>query len=365
VKAGQELEISANFAALSSASAVQNALEIFDDNKQSISKITQSTAATLNQKILANSGKTLHTYFVKLANEGEDSLSGEVSFTLHDCFDAGSNTDAPANFSKALVLTPGYYTGYLSQLDVEDFYQIDAAPGPFSLKLTPNNPDITLVLKVYDSDYQQQESKIAESAGASLLLEEKLKEAGKIFFSVGCDNFCENNLSASAYSIDLKFAASAPEKKESSVSKTNPNSPTLLKIHNEIYPILEDVFDKKIVFQEQQGISALIYRTERTIAEFDYRTLREALESSGYKFLHETDTTAFTVKKGSNELTFNLRVGDRENPLITVEVKKVINWKIWGYLGVTGVCILVIIILFTRRKNIKQPKEKSSSDEIL
>ncbi len=358
VKAGQELEVSGTFVAIDPGFSTNNTIEIFDDNKGSLTSEMESAGTAISQKTLASSSKDIHTYIIKITDDTWGTASGEVKIALNDKYDASTKTDAPDNFAKALAVASGNYKGYLSQIDTDDYFKISAKKGPISVKVTPASKDMIPTVKIYDANHKEIESKISKSAGAIVTASTDLIADGEAFFSINCDINTGCGSLACEYNMEINFVGNT-ETNNLPTENITPNSPTLAKIHDQIFPILKEVFQDKVTLKEQKDITTLVYIVGRTISDFDFRLLREAMEGADYK-LQTSSENQFVVKKGTEELTFAFNIGDGDNPLITVSVKKIINWKLWGPILGTAllIAIIAIVIIVKKKKAQNEIQEK-------
>jgi len=349
VKAGQELTVSGSFVAQDQTYGNNNTIEIFNENKESLVNDMESAGTQITVKILASSSKETHTYYIKISDDTWGTASGSIEIALKDSFDAGSKTDAADNFNQALSISAGKYNGFLSQVDTDDYYKISAGKGNFSVKITPQDGAMQPTLKIYDSQKTALKEATAESAGEVVSASQNLDEASAVYISINCDINSGCGSAASEYQMEISAEGATLSNTFENTIEIQLNTPTLKSVHNKIYPILKEVFEDKVKLKEQKDITSLVYIVSRPIADFDLRTLRESLEKAGYKTESST-SNQIIMKKGSEELTFFLNIGDAENPIITVSVKKIINWKLWGPIGVGILIIAIIIIVVIKRK---------------
>jgi len=362
VKAGQELTVSGTFKVASEYESygTNNALEIFDDAKVSLTDAYETAGDPISVATLADSSKATHTYYVKMADDTWGTESGNITIALNDRFDANLGTDAGGGFDVANTITSGSYTGYLSQVDTDDYFIVSADKGSASVKLTPAS-DATPTVKIYDANRKLLEEKSGSNDGEIFTATAEIEATQKIYIQINCDinNGCVD--AASKYSIVISAGGSTsgtgttvPEDYDI-VTPIVPDG-GLVTIDKEVAPVLKTVYQDKIKLLEQKGTDTLVYVADRqTTPAADLAAIKAAMEGLGYKTKSLTDTQLI-MTKGFKKLTFTVNPNTNK-----IEVAKgfVMNWLWFGV--ILGIIVLIALIitavLISRKKKGSKPQE--------
>lgn len=167
-------------------------------------------------KWLPNSSQDSYVYYISVGG-------GEVNFTaegtkydisIEDRFDAGSQTDAGDSFEKAMSVTTGEYTAYLSGeagTDTKDFYKIVVKKGEtLTVKVTPPSATAMRVV-VYDSNRGALKDERAPNLGAIVTNSVSIAKSGDVFIAVICGEYCSENVVKYTSDVAIQPPAGARE----------------------------------------------------------------------------------------------------------------------------------------------------------
>jgi len=182
-------------------------------------------------KWLPNSSQDLYVYYMSVGggNVNFTAKGTKYDISIEDRFDARSQTDAGDTFEKALVITPGNYTAYLSGnqgTDVKDFYKLSVKKGETLIaKVTPPSEAAMQVI-VYDNDRRKLKEVYASNPGAIVTNSVSIAKSGEVFVAVVCEDWCSKKISD--YTLDISIEETPDESidKETSIDGTLPGTDT-------------------------------------------------------------------------------------------------------------------------------------------
>jgi len=161
---------------------------------------------------LPNSSQNSYVYYISIGG-------GDVNFTAKGTrydistesgFDAGSQTDAGDTAEKAINITPGKYTGYLSGelgTDTKDFYKLAVKKGEtLTVKVTPPSKARMKVV-VYGSSRAILKDVAAPNPGAIVTNSVPITRSENVFAAVVCDEYCSEDIAA--YTLNITIQPSA------------------------------------------------------------------------------------------------------------------------------------------------------------
>ena len=164
---------------------------------------------------LPNSSHDSYMYYMSVGG-------GDVNFTaegtkydisIEDRFDAGSQTDAGDSFEKAMSISPGEYTAYLSGeagTDTKDFYKTAVQNGEtLTAKVTPEG-EARMRVVVYDNNRQVLKDEYAPNPGAIITNSVARTRSGDVFIAVICEEWCSESVATYTLSITKEAGAEAP-----------------------------------------------------------------------------------------------------------------------------------------------------------
>lgn len=208
VKAGQEINAEAKYFSESGCT-----ITLYNEAKEElISNYGE------NPKInwLANANKSLHNYYLKIANDASAVESFSLEVSLANYYDANSGTDAGDTFDKALTIVPGTYNGYLTGFsgianavgdDWQDIYKIGLKKGiTYEFKAIPPSKT-SLTLSLYDLNRQLLKEEESANQGSIVFLSLTPSADTNIFVSVLHGEYPYQDALVS-YQLEVKSSAS-------------------------------------------------------------------------------------------------------------------------------------------------------------
>jgi hypothetical protein len=164
---------------------------------------------------LPNSSKSTYTYYLKISNEGfRTAESFALEFSLADCYDANSQTDAGDVFEKALTIVPGNYqsclsVGYIHDYgdDFIDYYKISVRKGEtYEFKATPPTKG-SIDLKMFSLNREEMDYKYSSNDGAIVTMSLTPADNTDIFLAVSGSS---SDTSVMFFNYSLSVKTSAP-----------------------------------------------------------------------------------------------------------------------------------------------------------
>jgi hypothetical protein len=208
VRPGQEIRIKGTFTPETDLSAIAT-VDLYDENRTDLGVgCYESGEGTMDIPCevswVTNSDKESYKYYIKTGSDTWNITSYRLEVSLINHYDAGSQTDAGDTVEKAIEVTSGEYTGYLSGeagADTKDFYKAAVEKGKtLTVKATPPSGAIMRVV-VYDKDRKVLKDEYAPNAGAIVTNSVTMAKSGDLFIAVICDRYCSKNLVA--YALDV------------------------------------------------------------------------------------------------------------------------------------------------------------------
>lgn len=191
VKAGQELKIVGNFTpARTDYGGTLNTIRIYDQDRVQLVDQFEGSGTAVNvvtATTLASSAKETQTYYIEVTDDAWGTSSSTLDISLTDRYDAESNTDAGQTIETAMAIQAGRHTGYLSQVDTDDYFSVPAASGKFSIKVIPNGKMQPMV-EIYDQDRTILSTHMAQNVGEIFTLTADVAQAGNVFVHISCDS---------------------------------------------------------------------------------------------------------------------------------------------------------------------------------
>lgn len=216
IKPGQEIKIKGTFAAASMNYGANCILYLCDEDRVALTGTMEApyeTPEVITVSWLPNANKDSYKYYIKAGSSYNKLSSHSLDISLTDRYDAGSQTDAGDSFEKAMGITSGNYTGYLSGelgTDTKDFYRIGIKKGEkLTIKVTPPS-EARFGLKMYDSNRDVVEEVFAPNPGAIIQDSLTAKKSEDFFIKVSCDGWCSKNLVN--YTLNIAIQPSLEDK---------------------------------------------------------------------------------------------------------------------------------------------------------
>lgn len=360
IKAGQELNVTGKFTvmAVNEQYGTMDTIELYDDNKESLTSAFDDAQNLITVAALASSEKSTHTFYIRISDDTWGTESGELTATINDRFDAGSGTDAGQAIASALSIVPGSYKGYYSEVDTDDFYTVSAKAGPFSVKLTSAEKTRPTV-KILDINRTELKNEIADNEGQIMTVSTNIASDQTVYVDINCDNIAGCVSAASEYSMVIG-ATAATGGGGQEYPDVVPVVPTGggVAIDEVVAPVLKKVYDDKAKVVSQDGKNTLIYILGRSVQTTDLAAIKAAMEGIGYK-TKKFSSDQLIMTKGFKQLIFSTTPGTNK---IEVKSSFAMNWLWAGIIvgAIAFILLILIIILATRKKKpVSKPVEAS------
>lgn len=196
VKQGQEIRIEGTLKALSD-SWGGGGLSLYNEERKGLVEASRDLEkggqASFSLPWLSSSDKDSYKYYIKRECSWAKIASLSFNLSVTNRYDAGSQTDAADTFEKAMSITSGNYTGYLSGkggADTNDFYKVAVNKGEtLTLKVTPPS-EARMRVVIYDSDRRALKDEYAPNPGAIITNSVPIAKNGDAFGAVICDRYC-------------------------------------------------------------------------------------------------------------------------------------------------------------------------------
>ncbi|XOB41494.1 MAG: hypothetical protein ACKKMS_02100 [Candidatus Nealsonbacteria bacterium] len=211
VKAGQEINIKYTFG-VGTGRDGWGILFLYDEDRTNLvdkwDAVSENDLKSITISWLSNSEKDSYKYYIKAGYDyGYDVSSVSFDISLTDRYDTGSQTDAGNTFEKAMSITAGNYTAYLSGkegTDTKDFYKVGIKKEEkLTIKITPPT-EAKPSLKIYNSDRVVIKEEYAPNPGAIIQASLTTKKSEDLFVKVSCDSWCSKNLVKYALNIGIQ-----------------------------------------------------------------------------------------------------------------------------------------------------------------
>lgn len=216
VKPGQEIKIKGTFTPETNLSAIA-IVDLYDENRTDLGVgCFESGEGTMDIPCevswMTNSDKETYKYYIRAGSDTWNITSYLLDVSLIDHYDAGSQTDAGDTFEKAMSITKGKYTAYLSGelgTDTKDFYKIAVKNGEtLTVKVTPPS-GATMRVVVYDSNRATLKDEYAPNPGAIVTNSVSITKSRDVFVTVICDRYCSKSLIT--YTLNIKTEGALAE----------------------------------------------------------------------------------------------------------------------------------------------------------
>lgn len=216
VKPGQEIKIRGTFTPETSLSAIAT-VDLYDENRTDLRVgCNESGEGTMDISCevswTTNSAKETYKYYIRVGSDVWSITSYLLDISLIDRYDAGSQTDAGDTVEKAMEITSGEYTAYLSGkagADIKDFYKVAVEKDKvLTVRVTPSG-EALMRIAVYDKDRRVLKDEYASNAGAIVTNSITITKSEDVFVGVICDRYCSKKLVA--YTLDITTEGEAIE----------------------------------------------------------------------------------------------------------------------------------------------------------
>jgi hypothetical protein len=146
IKAGQEVNIKGTFSPDDTRYGAEAVFILYDEDEITVidkSEISYDVVFNSTISWLVNNEQSSYKYYLEVGcgTWGLSSYSLEVS--VNDYYDAGTGQDAGDDFSSAMSIGSGTFTGYLAGeagTDVDDYYKVNIKSGEtLSVEVTPSS----------------------------------------------------------------------------------------------------------------------------------------------------------------------------------------------------------------------------------
>ncbi len=196
LKPGQEFKMEGKFEAFPNEWG-EETLGLYNEDRTKLVEVGESLdkgqQALFSFSWLLSSDKDSYKYYIKRECTWHKIELLSLDISLIDRYDAGSQTDAADTFEKAMSITSGNYTGYLSGesgADTNDFYKVAVNKGEtLTLKVTPPG-EARMRVVIYDSDRRALKDEYAPNPGAIITNSVPIAKNGDAFGAVICDRYC-------------------------------------------------------------------------------------------------------------------------------------------------------------------------------
>jgi len=201
VKPGQEIKIKGTFTPETELSALAT-VDLYDEDRVDLGVgCYESGEGTMDilceVSWMTNSDKESYKYYIRIGSDAWNITSYLLDVSLIDRYDAGSQTDAGDVFEKAMIITSGNYTAYLSGelgTDTKDFYKIGIKKeGTLTVKVTPPST-ASPNLRIYNSSRAVMKEEFAPNPGAIIQASLTATKSENLFVEVSCDRWCSKSL---------------------------------------------------------------------------------------------------------------------------------------------------------------------------
>lgn len=353
VKAGQELVVSGTFRVVTENEqyGTNDTIEIYNDTKESLVSKYDTAPALITAAALADSSKSVHTYYIRISDDTWGTESGELKIAINDRFDANSGTDAGADFDTAMAVAAGSYSGYLSKVDIDDYYSISAVAGSISAKITPLKT-ASPAIKIFDANHKELASEQAGNGGEIITATANISTNQKAYIQITCDINMGCESEASQYSLvivsgtgggtgDTGGGTVVPPDTLIDYNALVPITPTdgAARIDSVVRPPLNQVFDSKVKAKEATK-ATITYIIDRAIKTNDLGSIKAAMEALGYKTkLFSADT--LVMRKWLKEIKFEMKTGSNQ---ITVTQRSILS-PFWIGIIAGGLILIIIVII--------------------
>lgn len=370
VKAGQELVVAGTFRVVTENETygTNDTIEIYNDTKDSLVSEFDTAPALITVTALADSSKSTHTYYIRISDDTWGTESGELEITLNDRYDANSGTDAGESYDTALATTAGTITGYLSQVDTNDYYSISGVSGNVSAKITPAKEAMPEV-KIFDANRKELASEVASNGGEIVTTSADIDTNQKVYIAVNCDINMGCSSEASQYSLVISNGASTGIGDGDGGGTVVP--PDVIVDYGTVVPVvptggaaqidavvrqpLNKTFNDKVKAKEATT-DRIVYVVEREIKGNDLQAIKAAMEAQGYKTKSISDTS-LVMRKMFKEVKFEIVSGSNQ---ITVSQKYIVS-PLWigiiaGALVLIIIIVVVIVVVSKKKPGVTPPK---------
>lgn len=138
-----------------------------------------------------------------------------LSISLTDYFDAGSQIDTANNFDNPIFLTEsGTYTGYLGGGDEADYYRfnVDDETTLTAKVIPPSNAGLSVA--IYDKDKARINKEYPKNAGAIVTNTVPIKDSGDVYIAVEASSIPEGEIAEYDLEISTKAGVEQALKEE-------------------------------------------------------------------------------------------------------------------------------------------------------
>lgn len=215
VKPGQEFKMGGTFEAFPNEWG-EETLGLYNENREKLVEVGETLdkgqQALFSFSWLPNADKDLYKYYIKRECTWHKIKLLSLNMSLTDRYDIGSQADAGDTFEKAMAITTGNYTGYLSGeegTDTKDFYKISIKKGKaLTAKVTPPG-EAAMRIVIYGSNRAVLKSEEAPNPGAIVEASLIAKKSEDLFVEVFCDRWCSENLVSYTLNLAIQSPAEA------------------------------------------------------------------------------------------------------------------------------------------------------------
>lgn len=237
VEPGQEINIKGTFTAANVDAGANVILNLYNEDRTMLFEGYEGvyeTPKSITISWLPNADKDSYKYYLVAGSDIFKIASHFLDISLTNRYDAGSSTDAGDTFEKAMAITSGSYTAYLSGelgTDTKDFYKVGIKKEEkLTAKVTPPSA-ASPSLKIYNSDRQVLKEVFASNLGAIVQAPLTATKSEDLFVEVSCDSWCSKNLVNYTLNVTIQPSSEAGAPAEEGVpAKKGPNLALILGI---------------------------------------------------------------------------------------------------------------------------------------
>lgn len=190
INAGQELKVVGNFTPMTTSyGGTSNSIRFYDENRVQLVDQYGNSGVVVNvvtAATLASSVKASQTYYIEITDDSWGTASSTLDVSLTDRFDANSTTDAGQTIETAMSIEQGEYSGYLSQVDSDDYYSVPASAGQFTVSITPYI-NMSPTIEIYDQNRTLLATQWAQNAGEIFQITADVQQAGNVYVHINCN----------------------------------------------------------------------------------------------------------------------------------------------------------------------------------